>query len=282
MTEPGDDPSPTPPEPDTDPSRHVRRGDIPAVSDVCPLLQAVDGGWRSAYASRDHRCWATTPAAQLAVAKQRQLCLVPAHAGCTTYLAAEGTWSELPAGASSRDVEASLLWPAVRSTPLTLEPSRGRTGSRPATTGRAGGQALLVALMALAFLVLVIARAATPSGQGPSSSADQAGLAASAAAPGTSASPGPAVSASASAAPAAPTTSPEPVSTPAPRATPAPTRAAPVPTKVPAGTRRYTVQRGDTLSGIAAKFGTTVAAVKVANGIKDPRLIRVGQVLVIP
>ena len=42
------------------------------------------------------------------------------------------------------------------------------------------------------------------------------------------------------------------------------------------------MKSGDTLSGIAARFGTTVAALKRANGITDPRLIRVGQVLVIP
>jgi LysM repeat protein len=54
------------------------------------------------------------------------------------------------------------------------------------------------------------------------------------------------------------------------------------PTPVPTAARRYTVKSGDTLSGIAAKLGSTVAAIKKANGIADPRLIRVGQVLVIP
>lgn len=41
----------------------------------------------------------------------------------------------------------------------------------------------------------------------------------------------------------------------------------------------YVVARGDTLSKIAARFGTTVAALARANGIKNPNLIRVGQVL---
>jgi LysM repeat protein len=41
------------------------------------------------------------------------------------------------------------------------------------------------------------------------------------------------------------------------------------------------VKSGDTLSGIAARFATTVKAIKVANGLRD-NLIRTGQVLVIP
>ncbi len=45
------------------------------------------------------------------------------------------------------------------------------------------------------------------------------------------------------------------------------------------GTTTYTVQSGDTLSGIAAKFGTTVAQLQAWNGISNPDLIYVGQVL---
>jgi LysM repeat protein len=49
-----------------------------------------------------------------------------------------------------------------------------------------------------------------------------------------------------------------------------------------AGSQTYTVKAGDTLSTIAARFGVTVAALVQANGISDPTLIRVGQVLIIP
>ncbi|MEG3341002.1 LysM peptidoglycan-binding domain-containing protein [Streptococcus suis] len=41
----------------------------------------------------------------------------------------------------------------------------------------------------------------------------------------------------------------------------------------------YTVKSGDTLSGIAAKFGTTVSALQSLNGISNPDKIQVGQVL---
>jgi GH25 family lysozyme M1 (1,4-beta-N-acetylmuramidase) len=44
----------------------------------------------------------------------------------------------------------------------------------------------------------------------------------------------------------------------------------------------YVVKPGDTLTAIAAKFGTTVAAIVAANNITNPNLISVGQMLVIP
>ena len=44
----------------------------------------------------------------------------------------------------------------------------------------------------------------------------------------------------------------------------------------------YRVVRGDTLSGIALRFGTTVQALARANHIANPNLIDVGQTLVIP
>jgi nucleoid-associated protein YgaU len=45
------------------------------------------------------------------------------------------------------------------------------------------------------------------------------------------------------------------------------------------GERTYTVQSGDTLSGIAKRFGTTVDSLVKKNGIKNPNLIYPGQVL---
>jgi len=67
--------------------------------------------------------------------------------------------------------------------------------------------------------------------------------------------------------------------TPTAPATPSPTVPAPMP---PSEVITYTIQAGDTLSGIAAEFGVTVDAIAEANDIEDPSLIRVGQVLVIP
>jgi len=41
----------------------------------------------------------------------------------------------------------------------------------------------------------------------------------------------------------------------------------------------YTVQSGDTLSGIAARYGTTYQRLAAINGIANPNLIHVGQVI---
>ena len=59
-------------------------------------------------------------------------------------------------------------------------------------------------------------------------------------------------------------------------ATPTTTTTAP-----PATTVTYTVVPGDTLYKIAAKYKTTVAAIAIANKIKNVNLIRVGQKLTI-
>ncbi|AKJ00559.1 putative chitinase [Archangium gephyra] len=56
---------------------------------------------------------------------------------------------------------------------------------------------------------------------------------------------------------------------------------APAPTPSQQG-QSYTVKSGDTLSGIAQRFGTTVGALAQANGISNPNRINVGQRLTIP
>ncbi len=59
---------------------------------------------------------------------------------------------------------------------------------------------------------------------------------------------------------------------------------APAPTAAPVtpSTTIYTIQRGDTLNRIAARFGTTVDAIVQRNGILNPNLIIVGQQLTLP
>ena len=72
------------------------------------------------------------------------------------------------------------------------------------------------------------------------------------------------------------------VATPSATASPSP---APTSTAAPSPTSSlvtYTVKAGDTLSDIAAVYGTTVEAIARANSLADPNVLAIGQVLIIP
>ena len=61
------------------------------------------------------------------------------------------------------------------------------------------------------------------------------------------------------------------------------TRGAPATPIDPGTGTTYTVERGDTLSAIAKRYGTTIDAILKANpNITNPNLIRVGQTIIIP
>jgi LysM repeat protein len=74
---------------------------------------------------------------------------------------------------------------------------------------------------------------------------------------------------------AAPAANAEPAPSPTP---PAPARPQPI---APAY-RTYTVQRGDSLKQIAARYGVSLASIMAINTIPNPDSLRVGQVLQIP
>lgn len=184
------------------------------------------------------------------------------HETCATYQAATEADPALPPGP---DGAGSLLWPAAAPVPVALEAARGRAGV--VGPPRAGSQALLVALMLVAFVVLAITG-------GPLAGNS------------TNGTPAPTSSAAASALVGASATQlPTPLaSVPAtPSSAPSASASAPGPTPSPsASPRTYRVRSGDTLAVIAAKFHTTVTAIVAANKITDPRTIHPGQVLVIP
>ncbi|MGL5347977.1 MAG: GH25 family lysozyme [Peptostreptococcaceae bacterium] len=76
-----------------------------------------------------------------------------------------------------------------------------------------------------------------------------------------------------------PKVNPVPIPTPQPKPTPSPKPMTKPPTKPTSKPVTYTVKNGDTLSGIASKFNTTVANLVKLNHIKNPNKIYVGQVL---
>ena len=57
----------------------------------------------------------------------------------------------------------------------------------------------------------------------------------------------------------------------------------PQPTATPTvGTITHTVQRGDNLTGLAKRYGTTIKAIVKANGLANPDVIYIGQKLIVP
>ncbi|NOX62315.1 MAG: LysM peptidoglycan-binding domain-containing protein [Chloroflexi bacterium] len=84
-----------------------------------------------------------------------------------------------------------------------------------------------------------------------------------------------------------PTSTPLPTSTPTPAtpATPTPEPYTPAPTPTPTISPTpivHAVQSGETLIAIAQRYGVSVSAIQEANGIINPRALRVGQQLFIP
>jgi LysM repeat protein len=147
---------------------------------------------------------------------------------------------------------------------------------------RASGQAILVGVLGLAFVAILLAR---PSGDAGaivplgSNAATSAGT--------TGGIPTDAAAASPSVGPArtvAPDGSDQPA-TEAPPSSAAPGSAAPSSgaTARPATSgATYKVKSGDTLTAIAARFGTTTRELVRLNGLADPSRLRVGQILKLP
>jgi LysM repeat protein len=236
----------------------------------CPFLMSEAGGWRLDVPARDHRCAAFTPAAPLAPEKQSRLCLTDTHVTCATYLASIAA-REARLGAAP--VERATRWGLARTTTIIEDPGGIQARVLTALRDRRRRPAIPAVLLVVGLLALAISgfRGFLP-------------------ATGAVATPSP------SAAPVAvvPTPAPNPQPTlPAPTETPVPPSPTPALTLPPTGTpeptkgpkptfRTYTVHPGDTLSGIASRFHTTVSAIAQLNHISDPSKLRVGQVLLIP
>ena len=249
-----------------------------ATQRLCPYLVADGSEWRSASASRDHRCGAVAPPVPLAVAKQRRLCVTNRHVGCPTFLAATDLPGRAVAHSASPDPSAQATrrrgrpggdtvtrWSIVRTAPVLLD--RGRVPGAVASVVRlrSSPQLLLVVLLAVAFVAIAGARLSGGTPSGPDAPRPSPVVLA-------------AASAGASAASAEPSSPPEsavPVSSPAASAatTLPPTANSP---------RTYVVKRGDTLYVVARRFHTTVGTLQRLNGLGNSTTLHAGQVLKLP
>jgi len=215
---------------------------------ACPHLVSVDGPWHAAAPSRAHRC-RLLPAGRPTLDRQRAHCLLPAHTSCPTWLEAHG--DEGPPRRPG---------PFAPMTPVVLE-GAGISLPSDATARRLAGPAMVV-VVSIALGALLLSRG--PLAPGKIGAGDD-GASPTLAGTLVPASP-------------VPTGRPTPAPTTAPSERPTPT---PRPSAAPTP-RTYKVRSGDTLSGIAARFGTTVAKIVTLNNITNPSLLRVGQVLRIP
>jgi LysM repeat protein len=149
----------------------------------------------------------------------------------------------------------------ARTTPVVVDRGRASFGLPSIGDRRQAGQIGLVILMIAALGAILLARSGEPgpaglAGASPSPIASPGGLGQ------VTPSPVPLASASPLAAASSPPASPKPSATPKPKT--------------------YKVKSGDTLSGIASRFHTTVKAIVAVNALKSPYVIHPGEILKLP
>lgn len=230
---------------------------------ICPFLAlsvdhrtAIDGF------DPDHYCHALDPAEPLDRQRQAEQCLVEAHRQCDRYVAFLGTRA-----AAAADVPRPAPDTHLVRTRMIVEPeARRRTASSLAPLAMSSRRWLIaggVAAVGVAAAATAIAGGFDGDGQRPAAGGTQPTL----------------------------TQQPTPLATvePTRRPTEQPTQQATAePTRRPRNSPSaapepvtYVVKPGDTLTLIANQFGTSVQAIKDANGLGSD-VINVGQVLVIP
>ncbi len=234
----------------------------------CPFLLAESGGWRLDLPSRDHRCAAFVPPAPLSPEKQTRLCLTTEHTACPTYLA---SLAARTARLGSTPGDRATRWGLARTTTVIEDPGGVRAWLVGAALDRRRWPAIPAVLLVTTLFTLAL------SGFGadlPSAAVATASPVAPTTPPST---PAPVTGAPATAAPTSAPPSPTDAATAAPTVAPTAEPTAAQPTF-----RTYTVQPGDTLSAIAARFDTTVAAIVNLNDLNNANNLRVGQELRIP
>ncbi len=225
----------------------------------CPFLLAQGGGWRLDLPTREHRCAAVVPPAPLSPEKQSRLCLTAAHSSCATFLAST-TARQARLGTPTSD--RATRWGLARTTTIIEDAGGMRARLAASMLDRRRWPAIPAVLLITTLFTLALS-GFRGTGTTP---------AAATASPGGST---PVQTLRPSSRPSA-TQGPDALPSPAPSAGAAGTSAP------EESFRTYEVQSGDTLSGIAAEFGTTSSAIADLNGITVTSTLRIGQVLDIP
>jgi LysM repeat protein len=245
-------------------------GDAAAVPRGCPFLLAEAGGWRLDLPAREHRCAAFTPPAPLSPEKQARLCLTPAHATCATYLASLAA-REARLGLMSGD--RATRWGLARTTSVIEDAGGLRARATTVLLDRRRWPAIPA--------VLLVATLATLALSGFRGEIPTTPIATSSPAPPSAAATTLATRAP-SATPTAPAGSVGPSPEPSAGPTLGPSPSAAAVASPAASFRTYSVQLGDTLSGIASRFNTSVASLVNLNNLRNANNLTVGQVLLIP
>ncbi|MEA2674435.1 MAG: hypothetical protein QOI92_1627 [Chloroflexota bacterium] len=236
----------------------------------CPFLVAEAGGWRLDVPSRAHRCGAVSPPAPLSPEKQARLCLTAAHLTCATLQASQAARGAR-LGPLAAGGDRTTRWGLARTTTVIEESG----GLRTRVVGLLLDRGRWPAIPAVILVVTLIVLAA--SGLRPTSPAAVEATATPAPRTNVPASTLIATALATESVTAPPTT---PAATAQPTARPsARTTGTPLPS---VAYQNYTVKSGDTLSAIAAKFGTTSRAIADLNGITVSTTLHIGQVLKIP
>jgi len=235
----------------------------------CPFLLSESGGWRLDLPSREHRCAAFVPSAALSPEKQTRLCLTAEHSGCPTYLA---SLAARTARLGSTPGDRATRWGLARTTTVIEDPGGVRAWLLGAALDWRRWPAIPAVLLVSTLATLAISGFGADLSSSPVASATTE--AATPPAPPPPHVPSAPATAVATAQPTQPPASPAPTTVPtsAPTAKPSPT----------AAFRVYRVQPGDTLSAIAARFDTTVAAIVNLNNLKSANQLTVGERLRIP
>jgi LysM repeat protein len=232
------------------------------VDRICPFLALSDDG-RTVVDGFDlaHRCGALTPPADLTRQRQVQLCLTEAHARCERFTAARTALLAASSGLPRVAPDVAFI-----STRQIIEPEPAWRGIGSAA-GRRPPAGAGVLVLAVAAVVVAILAANLVLGGGSASTPTPTPIQSMPVSSSQVASPTTVPSASQ---PPSPTVASTSTTSPATSPTAAPTP------------RTYVVQVGDTLNGIAVRFGTTAAAIAIASGISVTDTIVPGQILTIP